>query len=262
MREAGERAQAKGATQSTLWGAGRGWVGRGWLWEMAGALVRGRRQQALGAADSGPREWGRGQAPIPATSATPHIGPAPRPQHPRSLPLPVLPSPLSPGKMPPKFGKLDGCQLTVLEGKQRLPGGGGLLPRPRSHGAVPPGYSEEGALSGVVGAHGVTSKVWGGFSGACPSLIWQHPKAGIALTLFWLWPEWSSWNRHDNVVNLHVCAAGARSDLKIPSFSTPGPLEPARQLTGPFFQLSLVLWCHSLFPAWGGGVEESRSLLG
>lgn len=45
-----------------------------------------------------------------------------------------------------------------------------------------------------------------------------------------------------------------RSDLKIPSFSTPGPLEPGRQLTGAFLSaVPCPSGCHSLFSAWGGG---------
>lgn len=72
--EGGWRASSgQGGDAEHALGAGRGWVGRGWLWAMAEALVRRRRQQAFGAADRGPGEWGRGQAPIPATSAAPLV---------------------------------------------------------------------------------------------------------------------------------------------------------------------------------------------
>lgn len=98
----------------------------------------------------------------------------------------------------------------------------------------------------------------GNFSGIlCPSPIWQYPKGRIALTLFLLWPVSSNCNHHDNVVDGHV--GGVRSDLKIPPFSTLGPLEPGRQLTGAFLSaVPCPSGCHSLFPAWGGGgVKES-----
>lgn len=73
LREARERAQAKGATQSTLGGARRGWVGRGWHWEMAEAVVR-----AVPAGLRSRRHWpseggegvGPGLGPHPGTSAT------------------------------------------------------------------------------------------------------------------------------------------------------------------------------------------------
>ena len=116
LSEAGERALAEGATQSTLRGVGQGWVGRGWPREMAEEMVRGRCQQVFGAADTGPGGSGRGQAPIPDTSAPSLCWTSSPPPTP-TLSLPPHPTP-QPRKTPPKFGKLDGCQLTVLEGKK------------------------------------------------------------------------------------------------------------------------------------------------
>lgn len=161
LREA--RESSMGATQNTLRGAGRGWVKWGWHWEMAEAVVRGRRQQAFGAAGTGPPGWGRGQPPFLPPQPHPYIGRAPL-QHPRYLSL-LTPQPRK--KTPLKFGKLDGCQLT----EKLLPGGGSLLPQPHSrfscaHG-LPPGR-------GILGCGGCPRNYQEGLGWSCQRLSLGH----------------------------------------------------------------------------------------
>lgn len=118
LREAGERDQAKGATQSTLRGARRLWVERGWHWEMAEAVVRGRCQQAFGAANAGSSVWRRGQSPSrhPYQLHSYILDQLPSPNTHVISPYPSRNPPAQ--KTPPKFGKLGRCQLTILEGKK------------------------------------------------------------------------------------------------------------------------------------------------
>lgn len=73
LREARERAQARGRRRARSGGARRGWVGRGWHWEMAEAVVRavpaGLRSRRHGPFEGG-EGAGPGLGPHPGTSAT------------------------------------------------------------------------------------------------------------------------------------------------------------------------------------------------
>lgn len=97
LREARERAQARGRRRARSGGARRGWVGRGWHWEMAEAVVRavpaGLRSRRHGPFEGG-EGAGPGLGPHPGTSATSSCWTAfPPPTPTLSFLLHPLPSP-------------------------------------------------------------------------------------------------------------------------------------------------------------------------
>ena len=131
LKEARERAQAKRGRRARSGALGGcGWGGGG----------QGGGQRAVPAGLQSCRHWpsrvgkgpAPGQAPVPATSAPPlYWTTSPPPTNTHVNPPP--PHPPQPQKMPPKFGKLNGCQLTVLEGKKLCYLGGvgmGVVCRP------------------------------------------------------------------------------------------------------------------------------------
>lgn len=84
----------------------------------------------------------------------------------------------------------------------------------------------------------------GDFCGIC-SLIWQHPRAGITLTIFLPWPAWSNCNHHDNVVQGNVCAwlGGGQVRPKNTFLLHPRPLGAWEAADwGLSFSCSLSLW--------------------
>ena len=120
---------------------------------------RGGGQRAVPTGLQSRRHWPLRIRPGPRSShfcSTARL--ASLPQHSRSPSS--TPSP-QPRKTPPKFGKLDGCQLTVLEGRNCVTWGNGgwcLPPPPPLTFPMLLSYPLEGVFLGVVGAGGVTSR--------------------------------------------------------------------------------------------------------